>query len=724
MRQIFKRTGTFFLSLCLTLSVWGILTPLPTAAATSGEYGYSINDDGTAKITKYTGSGGDVTIPGTLGDRTVSTIESFAFSGCIGLTSIDIPDSVTKIGDFAFSGCTRLTSVDIGDGVTTIDSYAFSNCTRLTSVDIPDSVTTIGMNAFYSCTGLASVDIPDSVTTIDSHAFSNCTGLTSVTIPDSVTEIGWSAFSDCTRLTSVTLPDSVTTIDDGAFSGCTKLTDVYYEGSLAEWENINILGSDGPLTNATIHTNSFAPSSSVSSRFSAATDTSSSNYEYKVKDDGTASITKYLGSGGDVTIPDTLGDHTVTMIGNSAFNDHNRLTSVTIPDSVTEIGQYAFFGCTKLISITIPDSVTKIGQYAFSGCTKLSDVYYGDSWMKWERIDIGTGNDPLIDADMYMEPNSLVLPILIQLLPIILLAAIVVVIVLYFSGKGRKKKQNNSIIEQEDNIIEQEDNNMDVYCSKCGERLDELGYCPHCDAETKPTEPIELMELMEQAEQPAEEQTEEQTEEPTELMKLLEQMRQTEQREQAEQAEKRKESSRILGRSVSISTQYLCLAAFPVLYLILLLSKWFTVAGTGYHIYNLYNLFDGLSSFDDLFSYILDDSLLEEITTAGWIVYVLMLGLSAIMLYFIIRGCIMAVEQRKEAVDYIIKASVTAIIESVFALIVVASLKIWFATNSYFEGLGSSIGRRIDFTAVPIILLIAGVIGIVVARRVCQQQTN
>ncbi|MBQ4586458.1 MAG: leucine-rich repeat protein, partial [Clostridia bacterium] len=34
-----------------------------------------------------------------------------AFSGCSGLTSVVIGDSVTSIGSFAFSGCSGLTSI-------------------------------------------------------------------------------------------------------------------------------------------------------------------------------------------------------------------------------------------------------------------------------------------------------------------------------------------------------------------------------------------------------------------------------------------------------------------------------------------------------------------------------------------------------------------------------------------------------------------------------------
>ena len=55
-------------------------------------------------------------------------------------------------------------------------------------------------------------------------------------------------------------------------------------------------------------------------------------------------------------------------IGSSAFRDCSSLTSVTIPDSVTSIGAYAFWGCSSLTSVTIPNSVTSIGSDAFSLC--------------------------------------------------------------------------------------------------------------------------------------------------------------------------------------------------------------------------------------------------------------------------------------------------------------------------------------------------------------------
>ena len=98
---------------------------------------------------------GDIVLSGTitynLAVYRVTSIGDRAFSGCDGLTSIVISDSVTSIGISAFSSCDGLTSIVIPDSVTSIGDDAFYNCSRLTSIVIPDSVRSIGASAFYNC---------------------------------------------------------------------------------------------------------------------------------------------------------------------------------------------------------------------------------------------------------------------------------------------------------------------------------------------------------------------------------------------------------------------------------------------------------------------------------------------------------------------------------------------------------------------------------------------
>ena len=63
-----------------------------------------------------------------------------------------------------------------------IGERAFSSCIGLTSVTIPNSVTSIGQSAFLGCRGLTSVTIPNSVTSIGRLVFGGCSGLTEVTV--------------------------------------------------------------------------------------------------------------------------------------------------------------------------------------------------------------------------------------------------------------------------------------------------------------------------------------------------------------------------------------------------------------------------------------------------------------------------------------------------------------------------------------------------------------
>lgn len=119
-----------------------------------------------------------------------------------------------------------ITSIDIPNGVTRIGKSIFESCTNLTSITIPDSVTSIGQSAFSQCSSLTSITLPDSLTSIESNTFNNCRSLTSITIPNGVTRIRDWAFYSCTNLTSVTIGNSVTSISNGAFHECKSLATI------------------------------------------------------------------------------------------------------------------------------------------------------------------------------------------------------------------------------------------------------------------------------------------------------------------------------------------------------------------------------------------------------------------------------------------------------------------------------------------------------------------
>lgn len=89
---------------------------------------------------------------------------------------------------------------------------------------------------------------------------------------------------------------------------------------------------------------------------------------------GTITITRYTGSAGAVTIPDTINGLPVTSIGNYAFQNEITLISVTIGNGVTSLGSGAFSGCTGLAAVAIGNSVISLGYQVFSGCTSLRSV--------------------------------------------------------------------------------------------------------------------------------------------------------------------------------------------------------------------------------------------------------------------------------------------------------------------------------------------------------------
>ena len=351
----------------------------------------------------------------------VTGISDMAFAECRRLTSVTIPNSITRIGQRVFENCERLTSITIGtglssigflpfiganklssikvldgnpnynsrdncnalietstntllygcnksfipEGVTSIGDFAFSaSCPSLTSVSIPESVTSIGDYAFSGCTGLTSITIPESVTSIGDYAFSGCTGLTSITIPESVTSIGVRTFYACSSLTSVTIPEGVTSIGDYAFFCCTGLT------SITIPESVTSIG-DNAFYNCTGLTSVTIPEGVTSigdNAFSSCTGLTSITIPDGVTDIG---VYVFYGCTGltSVTIPNSL-----TSINDGVFSGCTGLTSVTIPDGVTDIGGDAFYNCTGLTSVTIPDGVTDIGRAAFSSCTGLTSV--------------------------------------------------------------------------------------------------------------------------------------------------------------------------------------------------------------------------------------------------------------------------------------------------------------------------------------------------------------
>jgi len=342
----------------------------------------------TAKITGYTGNGGDVVIPDHLFGLTVTSIDDYAFD-YKSLTSVIIPDSVTSIGESAFSN-NNIVSVNIPNNVLTIGDSAFNNNDNLLNVTIGSGLSSIGDKVFSDNKSLAlftvnpnnnnfsdidgvlfnkngtnlvaypeaksaSYVVPNSVTTIGDNAFLDNQSLTNFIIPNSVLNIGVDAFSYDTKLESVTIGRGLANLSLPAFAGNESLTQITVDPN-----NNNFSDIDGVLFNKDKTTLILYPMSK-----------NGSNYTVP---DSVINISDFAFSGNAIVNQIILSNNT-TDIGQSAFNGCTSLNYIYLPDSLVSIGDTVAMN-TALTDLTIPENVTNIGYGAFSYNSNLAATYF------------------------------------------------------------------------------------------------------------------------------------------------------------------------------------------------------------------------------------------------------------------------------------------------------------------------------------------------------------
>ena len=127
----------------------------------------SVSYSGTSSSSESNEYTGDVNIPSTVvyGGKTysVTSIGSYAFSGCSGLTSVTIEDGAGTLSFRTSFSSTHFTSCPIeklylGRDISYSSFYSpFEGKEKLTSLTIGSSVTSIGVDAFRGCRGLTSV---------------------------------------------------------------------------------------------------------------------------------------------------------------------------------------------------------------------------------------------------------------------------------------------------------------------------------------------------------------------------------------------------------------------------------------------------------------------------------------------------------------------------------------------------------------------------------------
>ena len=247
---------------------------------------------------------------------------------------------MTNIGFSAFYNCSGLTSVEIPTSITNIPAQVFYNCSGLTSIEIPNSVTSLGRSAFEGCSGLISIFIPASVSTIDISAFNRCTNLSEIQVDENNTAYcsldGVLMNKDMTSIIlfpntkeDFVLPASVTSLNPSILGKKIKSFQIVdsdasltlTDGKFPNIDNIYI------GRNITLSNGSYYPFSSVEIQ------------------------TVVFGS-------------KVTNIPKNLFSG-SRLRSVLIPSNVTTINSNAFSSCSSLDKVNYLGTISQWFNISF-----------------------------------------------------------------------------------------------------------------------------------------------------------------------------------------------------------------------------------------------------------------------------------------------------------------------------------------------------------------------
>ena len=300
--------------------------------------------------------------------RGLRVIPESAFSGCISLESIKIPDSVEAIRSRAFSRCDKLQNFKFPEREDlTISEDAFGNIIEC-EINGEDGVNYIGTICnIKTDRAWASIRPADKIESDREVIVPSQVEYEGKSYP--VTVIDREAFYGM-KMTSLVLPDSVIEIKDSAFENCGCLRDVYLGNNLKkignsafEWcENLRYMPIPASVQQVGYH----------ALHRTVLVDNS---WNWGVLYFGHI----LYGYHGD------LPEHSyievregTTVIADGAFNskfesltDYNNLEGIVLPDGIKRIGDDAFAYCKGLTYVSMPKSVEYIGRYSFEKDVKI-----------------------------------------------------------------------------------------------------------------------------------------------------------------------------------------------------------------------------------------------------------------------------------------------------------------------------------------------------------------
>ncbi|MCI8453911.1 MAG: leucine-rich repeat protein [Lachnospiraceae bacterium] len=326
---------------------------------------YELNSSGIT-IKKYKGTDTDVIIPENIEGHTVTGLQNYLFSG-LGITSVEMPDTVETIGWGLFSGCKKLTDVKLSNSLKKIPEYTFSDCRLLESIDIPESVETIHVSAFDS-TILKSFHISSGIKEILFDDYSNMPStIAEYTVDSNNTEFkvidgmvlnykGDTLYFFKRKVTeeyiTIKLPDSITTIKSlyEIFSGLSHKEIRYINVRLYLGKNIKqiehlinanryqqqIWADSGSDVYQYVKIRGYTIYPATEEEFDSITD---SDFRFYPDENGNLTASEYYGNADIMEIPSNFGNITVNKIHSGLFYDAGEV--MIIPETITEIESHA-----------------------------------------------------------------------------------------------------------------------------------------------------------------------------------------------------------------------------------------------------------------------------------------------------------------------------------------------------------------------------------------------
>ena len=356
-------------------------------------------------IVDYIGADTDVVIPEYYEGKHVVHISPRAFYRHDELTSVVIPDSVMEINSDAFCNCSNLTSVTLPSGMWYITNNVFYNCRSLESVNIPDSVQSIYGHAFGFCANLASIELSANVNYIDDYAFYNCPNLI-ITAPEGSYAYDWAqehnyvaepavlesahpfkpgdgnqetfSYTHDTDADALKLTFSTRTQFDSMILTDAQDNSRRYSGDSLSGQEVVVLGNA-----FTIVMENWGDNVNFGFRITAIEPLTQAEYDAwraehpfitRSYNWDSVTITGYIGPDTDLVIPQYIDGKSVKHLGSAAFERHNELTSVVIPEGVEGTGGEVFRYCSSLERVVLPSTLTNVWYNMFAECTALTDV--------------------------------------------------------------------------------------------------------------------------------------------------------------------------------------------------------------------------------------------------------------------------------------------------------------------------------------------------------------